>query len=73
MACEGYLNPTQGQLHQRLNDLPSGPTSIFYMSVLSTCLSMHHMHAWCPQRLEEGAGFPGAGVTVVNHRVGAGN
>jgi hypothetical protein len=35
-----------------------------YMSVLSACVSVHHMHAWCPQRPEEGIGSPGTGVTM---------
>jgi hypothetical protein len=26
-------------------------------------MSAHHMHAWCPQRPEEGVGFSGTGVT----------
>lgn len=33
------------------------------MSVLHTCMSVYHVHAWCPQRLEEGPGLLGSGVT----------
>ena len=31
------------------------------MNVLPTCLFVYHMYAWCPQRSDEGARFPGAG------------
>lgn len=27
-------------------------------------MSVYHMHAWFPQRLEEGVGFPGIGVII---------
>lgn len=33
------------------------------MSVLTKCMSMYHMCAWCPQRFEEGVGFSRTGVT----------
>lgn len=42
---------------------------------LPACMSVHHMSTWCPQRPQEGVGFPGIGVVealrAVN--VGAGN
>lgn len=33
-------------------------------SVLLTSMPVDHMHAWCPQRSEEGVRSPGAGVTI---------
>ena len=30
---------------------------LIYMSVSPSCMYMHHMHAQCPQRSEEGGGF----------------
>jgi hypothetical protein len=33
------------------------------MSVLSTYMFIHHVHAWCLRGPEEGVGSPGAGVT----------
>jgi len=30
------------------------------MNVLPVCMSVHCMHTWHPQRLEEGIGSPGA-------------
>jgi hypothetical protein len=33
------------------------------MSVLSSCMSVHHMYAWCLQRSEEGIMAPRTGVT----------
>jgi hypothetical protein len=38
------------------------------MDVLSACVSVHHMCAWCQRRPEEGIQ-----VTVVGYCVGAGN
>ena len=35
---------------------------IFILCVFVLCMSGHHMHAQCPQRPEEGVGFPGEGV-----------
>jgi hypothetical protein len=35
----------------------------FYLCVVSDCLSVYYLHAWCPQRLEKGVRFPGTGVT----------
>lgn len=32
------------------------------MTVLPACISVYHMHAWCPQRSEEGIRSPGTGV-----------
>jgi hypothetical protein len=44
------------------------------MSVLSACVSVHHVYAWCLPRSKKGIGFPvaGVGVAVSNH-VGARN
>ena len=33
-----------------------------YMSVLSGCMYVHHMCAWCLRRPEEGVGSPGTGA-----------
>lgn len=45
-----------------------------YMGTLPLCMSMHHVYAWCPWRLEEGFGSPENGVTDSGeHRVNAGN
>jgi hypothetical protein len=40
---------------------------IFYLSCVCvpTCMSVHHMHIWCPQKLERKVGMPGTGVTGV--------
>lgn len=35
---------------------------IFILCVSVLCLSVHHRHAQCPQRPEEGAGFPEEGA-----------
>lgn len=35
---------------------------LIYMSVSPSCMYMHHMHAWYPERSEEGFEFPGTGV-----------
>lgn len=44
------------------------------VSVLPPCMNMCFVPARCPQKLEEGAGRPGTGVTVVvNLCVGAEN
>lgn len=32
------------------------------MTVLPACISVYHMHAWCPQRSEEGIRSPGTEV-----------
>lgn len=34
-----------------------------YLSILSACLYMHHVCAWCPVRSEGGVGSPQTGVT----------
>ena len=36
---------------------------LIYTSALLTCMSVYHLCAWLPRRLEEGAGPPGAGVS----------
>jgi hypothetical protein len=33
------------------------------MDVLPVCMSVHHVHTWCPKRAEEGTDFLEAGVT----------
>lgn len=33
-----------------------------YMLVLSLCISVHHLHDWCPQKPERGGRFPATGV-----------
>lgn len=33
------------------------------MSILIECVSMHHMHVWCPERPEEDTGFLETGGT----------
>jgi hypothetical protein len=35
------------------------------MSVLSQCIYVHHMHAWCPQKSEEGVRVPGTRVMSI--------
>jgi len=32
------------------------------MHVHFAYMHVHHMQAWCPQRIEEEVGFPGTGV-----------
>lgn len=32
------------------------------MSSLPECMHVYHMHAWYPQRAEEGVRFPGTGI-----------
>lgn len=32
------------------------------MDVLPTCMSLYHMHAWCPQWKEEGNKLSGAAI-----------
>lgn len=32
------------------------------MGILPAHMAVYHLCAWCPQRLEEGIGFPGTGV-----------
>lgn len=34
------------------------------MSVLLACMFEYHMHAWCPQRLEENTGSPRDGDMI---------
>jgi hypothetical protein len=34
-----------------------------FMGVLPACMSVYHVHAWCPQWLEEGIGSPGTRIT----------
>lgn len=44
------------------------------MDVLPTCMSVHQVHAWCPQRPEGGVRSPGTGVRgTVRHYVTTGN
>lgn len=33
------------------------------VTILPTCKSAYHIHAWCPWRPEDGVGFPRTGVT----------
>lgn len=33
------------------------------MGVLPSCIYMHHVYAWQPQKPQEGIKFPGSGVT----------
>lgn len=33
------------------------------MDILFTCISLYHMYAWYPQRLEYSIGFPGTRIT----------
>lgn len=59
--------------------------SSFYVCVFCMCESLslckmyyvyvcvHHVHAWYPQRLEEGIGFCGTGIIVVNCCMGSRN
>lgn len=35
------------------------------MNVLATCMYMHHIHAWYPQRPEESLGYSGAVVILL--------
>lgn len=35
---------------------------MIFTCVVHACVSVHHMHTWPPQRLEEGVSYPGAGV-----------
>lgn len=37
---------------------------VFYLFVLSVCVSVDQVQAWCPMRPEEDARAPGAGVTA---------
>jgi hypothetical protein len=41
------------------------------MNVLPPCMYVHHMHAWCPQRPEEGIECPETGF--IDDYVDAGN
>ena len=34
-----------------------------YLACMYVCMYAHYECAWCPQRLEEGTGSPGTGVT----------
>lgn len=45
------------------------------MGVLSSCISLYHMYAWCPQKPEDNIGPSGTGQlqTIVSCLVGAGN
>ena len=44
------------------------------MGILIVCISTQHVHAWCPQRLEEDLECPGTGAwTTASHPVGVGN
>lgn len=62
---------------ERLSGSLLQPFSIFYFyftCILPSCVSIHHMHAWCWGVLEEGVGSPGSRVTVdYSSHVGAGN
>jgi hypothetical protein len=42
---------------------------IFILCVLTTCISVHHMHAWCLRRPDEGIQSSRTGVTMIEHRV----
>lgn len=33
-----------------------------YMGIFPTCMTMHYLYFWCPQRPEEGIGNPATGV-----------
>ena len=33
------------------------------MGVLPTCMSVHHVHSWCPQRPEDSVKSSGTGAT----------
>jgi hypothetical protein len=44
-----------------------------YECFLPGCISVHHVHAWCLKRPEEGVGSPRTGDMFVGHYVGAGN
>lgn len=35
-----------------------------YMNVLSVCISVQHVCAWCPQSSEEEVGSPGSGDSL---------
>ena len=39
------------------------------VGILPACMSVHHVCAWCPCRLEDDIGFPGARITDVSHPV----
>lgn len=43
------------------------------MGVLATYMSVHHVHAWCSRRPEEGVKPSQTGVTVVSQHVGTEN
>lgn len=44
------------------------------MNVLSTCMCVRHMHAWCPQKSEEGpAPLELESQMVVNYPMDTGN
>lgn len=43
------------------------------MNALPEGADVHPMWVWCFQRTEEGTRYPGTGVTVVSHHVGAEN
>lgn len=43
------------------------------VGVLSACLSVHHVSAECPQKLQEGVRSHETGRTDVRHCVDAGN
>ena len=36
------------------NNILSFIYSMFYMGISLACVFVHHIHAWCPQRPEEG-------------------
>lgn len=44
-----------------------------YLSILSACLYMHHVCAWCPVRSEGVLDPPRLELQMVGHHVGAGN
>jgi hypothetical protein len=44
-------------------DNPRDNVFRFIYSILGMSISVHHISAWCPQRSEEGVGFPGTRVT----------
>ena len=53
MSIDGHLTIT----------ISKGYVLIFICtSVLPACMSMYHMHAFCPQGSEKGIGYHGTGV-----------
>lgn len=38
---------------------------------LLACVPMHHIHVWCPQRLEQGGRTPGTGIICIVCLIGS--